>query len=67
MTKRIRHPCWKVLAVRRVQLETNDCENLSFVNVGNYRGVYKICEYSKHVYFVEDITIAMIIWETLWR
>ena len=42
------------MAVRRVQLETKDSANVSFVDVkvGIYRGVYGLCEYSDNVRFV---------------
>ena len=59
LTARNQHPWWRVslgavLAVRRVQLETNDSANVLFVDVkvGIYRGVYELCEYSDNVHFV---------------
>ena len=59
LTARHKHPWWRVhlglvLGVRRVQLETKDSANVSFVDVkvGIYRGVYGLCEYSNNVRFV---------------
>ena len=59
LTASHKHPWWRVylglvLAVRRVQLETKDSANASFVDVkvGIYRGVYGLCEYSNNVRFV---------------
>ena len=59
LTARHKHPWWRVhlglvVSVRRVQLETKDSANVSFVDVkvGIYRGVYGLCEYSNNARFV---------------